>query len=284
MTMKDLSGSSKSSFASIRVSLDTALKGKGAKECEVVASDLFAVVSALDSSSGLRRAVTDPARDGGAKAHLVQDLFGKVISPSTLSLIESAVSLRWSTPSDLSDAIERLAVEALAASAESGGEIDRVEEELFAISRLLASESELRSNLNDGKFTQDAKGALLRSIFASVISSSSEKVLDAIVAGRRGRSFERTIAFYANTFVARKERTIARVTSAVPLGDKQRARLAETLERHFGRKIRVDVTVDRAVLGGISVRIGDELIDGTVISRLVDASRALAGRQLAGKS
>lgn len=283
MTMKDLSGSSKSSFASIRVSLDAALKGKSARECEVVASDLFAVVSALDSSTGLRRAFTDPARDGGAKAHLVQDLFGKVISPSTLSLIESAVSLRWSTPSDLSDAIERLAVEALAASAESGGEIDRVEEELFAISRLLASESELRSNLNDGKFTQDAKGALLRSIFASVISSSSEKVLDAIIAGRRGRSFERTIAFYANTIVARKERTIARVTSAVPLGDKQRARLAETLERHFGRKIRVDVTVDRAVLGGISVRIGDELIDGTVISRLVDASRALAGRQLAGK-
>jgi len=57
----------------------------------------------------------------------------------------------------------------------------------------------------------------------------------------------------------------------------------KSLERHFGRKIRVDVTVDRAVLGGISVRIGDELIDGTVISRLVDASRALAGRQLAGK-
>ena len=100
MTSKDLSGSSKSSFAALRISLDSALKAKSAKESEVVASDLFAVVSALDSSTGLRRALTDPARDGGAKANLVQDLFGKVISPSTLSLIESGVSLRWSTPSN----------------------------------------------------------------------------------------------------------------------------------------------------------------------------------------
>lgn len=280
---KDLSGSSKSSLATLRTSLDAAIKGKGAKENDGLAADLFAVLAALDSSTGLRRALTDPARDGGAKGNLVQDLFGKVISPSTLSLLESAAALRWSAPGDLADAIERLAVESLAAAAEANSEADRVEEELFAIARIIAAEGELQSKLNDAKYSQDAKGALLRSLFSTSVSTSTSKVLDAIITHRRGRSLERTIAFYANTIVARKERTIARVTSASPLDDAQRKRLSDSLERHFGRKIRVDVTVDSAVIGGISVRIGDELIDGTVISRLVEASRALAGRQMATK-
>ncbi len=57
----------------------------------------------------------------------------------------------------------------------------------------------------------------------------------------------------------------------------QHPRLADALSRLKGRTVRLNVAVDPAVLGGVHVRIGDEVIDGTVASRMEQARRALLG-------
>jgi F-type H+-transporting ATPase subunit delta len=243
-----------------------------------MARDLGSVVATLDSSTGLRRALSDQSRDGAAKAKLVDELFGVTIGKECLALIKEAYTLRWSTPSGLADALEVLSIEAWAAAAEAQGEGERLEVELFAVARTIHSSRELQDGIADPKYTMVAKSQLLTSIFGDVLAKSTKQVVDAVVTGTRGRSIERTLALYSNTVVARKERTIARVTSAVVLDEARQARLTAALEKALGRKIRVDVEVDPYVMGGISVRIGDELIDGTVINRLMEASRSLAGR------
>jgi F-type H+-transporting ATPase subunit delta len=61
---------------------------------------------------------------------------------------------------------------------------------------------------------------------------------------------------------------VAEVTSAVPLDDAQKERLAQALSKVTGKQVEVLVVVDPYVLGGLTARIGDRVIDGTVRTRL----------------
>jgi F-type H+-transporting ATPase subunit delta len=279
MSKKDLGGSSRSSLAAVRSILDEKLKGLDAKSSELMAHDLFTALAIVDSSLGLRRALTDPSRDSGAKGKLVQDLFGKVISPGALSLISALSSQRWSSSGNFSDALEAIAIGALAASAEGAGELEQVEVEIFSVGRIVTSVSDLRQSLNDRKYSSEAKSSLLRSIFEGKVSGSTIRVLDYISANLRGRNIERTIEFYGVAIASYKERSVAHVKSAVALSAGQESKLASALEQSLGRRVRLSVEVDPTVLGGISIQVGDELIDGTVISRLVNASRSLVGKK-----
>ena len=64
---------------------------------------------------------------------------------------------------------------------------------------------------------------------------------------------------------------------AVPLTEAQRERLASVLARTYGHQVHLNIEVEPDLIGGIRVEIGDEVIDGTVISRLHEARRRLAG-------
>jgi F-type H+-transporting ATPase subunit delta len=70
---------------------------------------------------------------------------------------------------------------------------------------------------------------------------------------------------------------VARVISATPLSDDQQARLVAALNDMYGRKISLRTAVDADVKGGLVVRVGDEVIDGSIATRLGSARAALAG-------
>jgi F-type H+-transporting ATPase subunit delta len=65
------------------------------------------------------------------------------------------------------------------------------------------------------------------------------------------------------------------VRSAVPLDDDQRQRLARALSKNLGKIVEVKVFVDPSVLGGLSARVGDVVIDGTVRHRLDQLKEAI---------
>ena len=76
---------------------------------------------------------------------------------------------------------------------------------------------------------------------------------------------------------ARRERSVARVISAVEMTDAAAARRsAERLSEVYGRRIEVRYAVDPAIRGGLVVRVGDEVIDGSLASRLNDIRGAFA--------
>ena len=70
---------------------------------------------------------------------------------------------------------------------------------------------------------------------------------------------------------------MARITSAVPLTAAQRERLAAGLQRLYGKPVHLDMDVDPNVVGGLRVQVGDEVIDGSLSTRLDDAARRIAG-------
>jgi len=120
-SVSDLGGSSRQSLASARKALDAIVGGLSAGDAAAFAGELFAVVKTLDSSTPLRRALTDNSRDAHDKAALLSQLFAKNFSPRVVDLLAQVASLRWSSPSDLADAIEHLAVESSASAANLAG-------------------------------------------------------------------------------------------------------------------------------------------------------------------
>ena len=272
----DLGGTSRQSLAAARTALDAALKGKSESEAAKYAAELFAALSALDTSAPLRRALTDASRDAKDKVKLVSDLFTKNAG-STLALLSEIASLKWSRPSDLANALEQLAIEAEATSANLSGDLDRLEEELFSFSRIVASENELLQSLSSNKYSAEGKRVLVAKLFGGKVSPATSRMLGHLVSGLRGRNLEGTISFYIKATAARRARMIANVKSAIALTDSQKEKLAATLAAKIGQPVRLNVEIDSTVIGGISIRFADELIDATIVNRLAEASRALAG-------
>ncbi len=272
-----LGGSSRQSLAKLRGTLDQALKGLSAADSTAISKDLFTALVALDSSIGLRRALTDPSRDGASKAELISDLFAKSLNAKAISLLGASVELRWSTPTQLADALEQLAVEAEASAANISDELERVQGELFTFSRLLIENPELRQALNTSADTEEHKQNLLATIFGAKVSASTLRLLEQAVRGLRGRNIERTVHAYSHAVTARRDRVNAHVRTCVALTSAQQESLIAALTKQIGQPVRLNVEIDPTILGGISIRFADEVIDGTIINRLSEAREAIAG-------
>ena len=273
-----LGGSSRQSLVIARGKLDAAVKGASAASATELSSHLFFAAEVLADNSSLRRAIADQSRDVKAKAALVKDLFGKSIGDLAVALLTDVASLRWSATGDLVHVIEQLAIEAEASSANISNELDRVEDELFETSQMINDSFDLRKALV-GHGSAEAKSALINEILGKKASPSTAKLAVALVKGLRGRSLEAAFADFLFGLANRRNRLIAVVRTAVAMSDSQKARLASAIEKQVGQPIRVNIEIDPAIIGGVSVKFADELVDGSVSNRLANAGRELAGQK-----
>ena len=97
-----------------------------------------------------------------------------------------------------------------------------------------------------------------------------------LVTAPRGRSLEAGLESLSKLAAERRDRMVAVVTSAVPLSDAQKQRLGAALAKLYGRQMHLNLDVDPEVLGGIRVRVGDEVINGSIADRLDEAARRMA--------
>jgi F-type H+-transporting ATPase subunit delta len=271
-------GSSRESLRASRAMLDAAVKGATADAASQLCSELFSSAQVLAGSIALRRAITDPSRNSAAKVALVTELFGKLLDAKALEIITNIASLRWSSSADLVPVIEQLAIEAQGSAANIAGELDRVEDEFFAVSQAIASSFELRKALTTSG-ADEAKTALVGELLGKTNTESTVKLVSHLVNNLRGRSIEAAFDDYFFALAARRNRLIAHVEVAIALSDAQKARLETSLAAQVGQPVRVNVEVDPNVVGGVSVRFGDEIIDGTISTRLANAGRAVVGAQ-----
>ena len=273
--MKILGGTSRASVLTLRKALTDAVSKQSANDAATFASELFTILTVLSSSVGLRRALTDNSRDKSAKADLISNLFGKNIKSEAQALLATAASLRWSSPAELADAVEQLAVEAQSAAAEKSNEQESLESELFDFARVLIANPDLRQGLNTSADSDEGKLALLDAVVKGKYVSSTHTLLQKVVILRRGRSIDATLAAYSYYVSTRNNRLIAHVKSAVAISDDQLKKLVAALSKQMGKEVHVNVEIDPKVLGGISIRYADDVIDGTIFNRLAEAGRAL---------
>ena len=272
-----LGGSSRNSLAATRETLDKALNGLSSDAAAALSTDLFAVVNALGQNVALRRAITDPSRSAADKAGLLKQLFGSRISDTALNIANSAVNNRWSSPSDLLISLEQIAIQAEAGAANSRGELDKLEDEIFTFGRALAANQDLRNALNGNPDAVAEKKALVNNVLKSATSSTKALVAQ-VVNGLWGRNIESALSDIAYATAQHRNLVVAHVQSAIDLSADQKAKLASALSAQIGQAVRINVETNSKVIGGVSIRFRDELIDGTVISRMAEASQALAGK------
>jgi F-type H+-transporting ATPase subunit delta len=271
-----LAAASRGALRTARKSLtDLAAELPEAAGISSVSEGLFSVVQLLDRSGQLRRALGDPTTAADAKESLLDALLIDQLDALPMRVLKSVVGQRWSSPRDLVDAVEVLAVQAAFLVADADGSLDDVEDELFRFSRIVAQDPELRAVLTDRGLDADRKTALLRGLLSDRARPETLRLISNVVLAPRGRTLEDGLAEYARLAAEIRERSVARVTSAIRLTDAQEERLAAALATTLGRQVQLQVDVDPAVLGGLVVRVGDEVIDGTIRHHLRAARVAL---------
>lgn len=267
-------GASRDSLAAAQERLEPLLARGGAS---ALGQELYAVAGLLDSSVGLRRALTDSTRSEADRAALVQRLLGTQVSGPTLDVVSGLVRARWSEQRDLGDALEALGTQAMLAGAESDGVLDSVEDELFRFSRLVAGDRALTAALDDARATPAQRGALVDDLLARRADPTTTALVRQVVTAPRGRRVSGALDDLLEAAAARRARLLAVVTAAVPLTEVQRDRLAAGLARVYGKRVQVQVDVDPEVLGGLRVQVGGEVLDATTASRLAAARRRVVG-------
>ena len=273
--MKILGGSSRASVLTLRKSLADLVSKQSATDASQFSADLFTTLTVLSSSVGLRRALTDNSRDAASKAELISNLFGKNITEAAKTLFSQAASLRWSNPAEIADAIENLAVESASTAADKSGELEKLENQLFDFARVLIANPEFRQALNTASDTDASKVSLLESVVNGKYSLHTINLLKRVVVLRRGRSIDATLSTYSHYVSNSRNRLVAHVKTAIALTDSQTSSLIAALTKQMGKEVHINIEIDPKVLGGISIRYADDVIDGTVVNRLAEASRAL---------
>ena len=241
-----------------------------------IADDLFGVARLLTTQPSLRRVFTDVSRAPEAKSELARQLFGDKVDDASLELVAWAVSRRWAATRDLGYALEHLGVVAVVKAADRDDEADRLEEELFAFSQAVNGSPELRDALSDPARSSSDKQELLHGLLEGKVTEGTMRLAHQSTSGSH-RTVTVALEEYQKVAAAHRNRLVARVTVAQPLEDGETRRLADALARQYDRPVHINTVVDPEVIGGVRVEIGDEVIDGTVASRLDDARRRLAG-------
>jgi F-type H+-transporting ATPase subunit delta len=241
-----------------------------------VGAELFSVAALLDVQPTLRRVWSDPATPDEAKEQMARSLLSGKVSDATIDMVAAAVTARWAASRDIADALEQLSVLAQVFDAEQAGQLDELEDELFRFNRIVAADPQLRAILLDRGVDLERRRALVHALLADRASQMATRLVEQALSARH-RAFDTVLTDYQQLAADRRSQLVATVTSAVLLTEDERSRLATALERMYGRAVHLNLVVDPSVVGGVRVSIGDEVIDGTVESRLSDAKRRLTG-------
>jgi F-type H+-transporting ATPase subunit delta len=241
-----------------------------------VADDLFGVSDLLRREPALRRVATDASVSAQRKADLVRGVLGDRLDAASLDLVATAVGRRWAATRDLADALEQLGVVATVRGAEQSGQADALEDQLFEFERLVTDNPTLRDALSDPARSLDDKRGLVRDLLGAKFVAPAVRLAEQAVSGSH-RTVAVAMEEYQKVAAAHRNRLVGTVRVARELTAADQQRLAGVLAAQYGRPVHLNVVVDPEIMGGMRVEIGDDVIDGTVSSRLDEARRRLAG-------
>ncbi len=245
------------------------------KGLAVFADELGSVAQLLTTEVLLRKHFAERTDDPAPKLALVDALLGKKLSAPALDLIRTAVAERWSVTRDLPEVLAKSAHLAVLIDAEREGQIENVEDELFRFGRSLDAYPKLATLLSDTETPVEGRLGLLDDVLAGKASDYTARLLRQALRLQRRENFDVVVPELAELAAARRGESVAHVTASTPLSDAQRDRLAGVLSQIYGRNMSIQLEIDPTVLGGLEITIGDEVVDGTIASRLASAASKL---------
>jgi F-type H+-transporting ATPase subunit delta len=160
--------------------------------------------------------------------------------------------------------------EAVVAIATAEGGLDAVEDELLTLARAIEGTEELRAKLTDRHLPVAQRLTFVESQVLVAAHPATRAALAMLIAADRVGELSAVAHEVAQRAAASREQEFAEVFVAAPIDDARRDALKAALERTTGKKLDLQVIVDESLVGGVRARIGDTVIDGSLLRRLTD--------------
>lgn len=256
--------------------------GMTAQTCYDWADDLFVLSDLVQGSSRVALALTDPARNLEDRVRLLQAL-AENLSEVALTTVEGALSAAPSAQ-ELPTVIETLGEYAVQRGAQTEGKAIEIADEIFSLERFVRSNQQVRSALSDRNREPKYRVRLLKELFGSSLSRPATTLaLRAVSAVNRDSKLEDSVSLTGNLrhmrrdLAAAGDTLVATVQVATPLADAQAERLRDILSRRYQKNIHLQVSIDPSVIGGMKVRVGSQIFDGSLATIIQETKQKLAG-------
>ena len=238
-------------------------------------AELFTIVELVEADRPTRVALADvSASPEQRKALMTRLIEGKVL-PETLRVCQEAAARDWSNPADLRDGLVRTARSALLQAAELSNSLPQVEEELFRLSRTIKAHPGLEQALGDRQASADERRALLAQMLYGKVSAISEILASQAVARPQEGLVADDLDILSRQAAHETGRRVADATTPVALTDAQREGLRAKLRDIYGIEVSIHEVVDRTIIGGVIIKVGNEIINGSLASKLESLRRSL---------
>lgn len=244
--------------------LDARADALGLAEADV--AGIFAASDALATQYRLRSTLSDPAVSAEARDHVARSVFSERIPAKAVDIVAQATVLA-TRPGGLEASVER---QGIRATYQLSGDVEVVQDDVFYFARILEADSELQTTLTDPLIEVGARQRLVAELLSDRVRPAAVELIQRAVA-RRGRTLVKTLDGYVEVAAQIADETVAHVVVAQPLTEAQHEALHAQLMRIYGVGIDIQIEVEPNVLGGVRIQIGDDLIDGTILTRLNEA-------------
>ena len=249
--------------------------GRGQQAIDQVETDLVEFSRLLVHQVRLRKALADPGLPPEPKRALLADLGQGRLEEASVELLATVATHQRVPLRGYPGLLAALAALAAFTAADRAGQLEQLEGELFFVATLVEQQPAVRSALTNPGLPVANKRGLLADLLEGRVGRRAATLADLLVELNEGHDLDTVLKEWAEAAAARRNRVVAEVRSAIELDDQRRARLAEALTRVLGRPVVLQTSVDPAILGSVVVRVGDELFDGSIRSRLEQAREAL---------
>ncbi|MDR2974088.1 MAG: F0F1 ATP synthase subunit delta [Propionibacteriaceae bacterium] len=233
--------------------------------------DIQTMAVALQEYPALSRALTDPATAMSSKTTLIDDLFA-ASGESARQVLKEAIGRTWESNQALTLWVQAEAVRAGWQWAADTQTLSQSIDQVFSFGRMMYDDHELREAVTDRNVDLGRRQALVRELLTRTMTAPAVAICVMAVGSARG-TIDAAVRAFVHQGAKQANATLAVVTVARSLDDDQKARLTAALSKRLGKSVIVEEVVDPAVLAGVRVECGSDVIDDTVQARLQAARR-----------
>lgn len=164
--------------------------------------------------------------------------------------------------------IARRYAQALNEQAAQSGVLEQVDADIELIRASLADSRELRAFFDSPIISREKKADVVKALFGERIQTVTMNFMALLVEKRREGVFPAVVSSYRELRDDQLGTTAVSVRTAYELSDEDQAALVQELKTLTGKQVRLETKVDASIMGGIVIRIGDTVYDGSITNQL----------------
>lgn len=178
--------------------------------------------------------------------------------------------------SEQTNVAERYAEAVLELAQSAGGDLDeKVLADITAVNKVISEASDFATVLAHPGIPGTEKKKMVVEMFKKHVQESTLRLLELLIDKRRFELLPLIESEYKRLLFARKNIVTATITSAEQLDDATVQSIKKKIADKLGKKLELDVQVDKALMGGAVLRIGDQVIDGSLLGKLQSLEKVL---------